>query len=212
TERSDPIAERIYASHDYAGLEAIASEFVRAANASIEGARFGVAAPVTDGRSSTTNLGWIGGSRDLARDLRLPRVALLNDLEASAHGLPWLRPDEFIVLQDGAPDAEGHAALIAAGTGLGEAGLYWDGRRHRPFATEGGHASFAPSGEVEIELLRHLIRRFEQVSRERVLSGPGLVNIYSFLRDSGRGEEPPWLADEIASGELAAVISTVALS
>jgi len=212
TERSDPIAEQIYASHDYPGLEAIASEFVRAANASITSACFGVAGPVKDGRSSTTNLAWIVDSRDLARDLRLPFVALLNDLEASAHGLPWLRPDEIIVLQEGAPDAAGHRALIAAGTGLGEAGLYWDGRRHRPFATEGGHASFAPSDEVEIDLLRHLIRRFDQVSWERVLSGPGLVNIYSFLRDSGRGEEPSWLADEISSGEPAAVISTVALA
>jgi len=212
TERSDPIAEQIYASHDYPGLEAIASEFVRAANASITSSCFGVAGPVKDGRSSTTNLAWIVDSRDLARDLRLPFVALLNDLEASAHGLPWLRPDEIVVLQEGAPDAAGHRALIAAGTGLGEAGLYWDGRRHRPFATEGGHASFAPSDEVEIDLLRHLIRRFEQVSWERVLSGPGLVNIYSFLRDSGRGEEPSWLADEISSGEPAAVISTVALA
>ncbi len=212
TERSDPIAEQIYASHDYPGLEAIASEFVREANASITSACFGVAGPVKDGRSSTTNLAWFVDSRDLARDLRLPFVALLNDLEASAHGLPWLRPDEIIVLQEGAPDAAGHRALIAAGTGLGEAGLYWDGRRHRPFATEGGHASFAPSDEVEIDLLRHLIRRFDQVSWERVLSGPGLVNIYSFLRDSGRGEEPSWLADEISSGEPAAVISTVALA
>src|SRR4029077_1724717 len=95
---------------------------------------------------------------------------------------------------EGAPDAAGHAALIAAGTGLGEAGVYWDGRRHHPVATEGGHASVAPSDEVEIELLRHLTRRFEKVSWERVLSGPGLVNIYSFLRDSGRGEEPSWIS------------------
>jgi len=211
-ERSYPIAEQIYASHDYPGLEAIASQFVRGANASITSACFGVAGPVKDGRSSTTNLAWIVDSRDLARDLRLSFVALLNDLEASAHGLPWLRPDEIVVLQEGAPDAAGHRALIAAGTGLGEAGLYWDGRRHRPFATEGEHASFAPSDEIEIDLLRHLIRRYEQVSWERVLSGPGLVNIYSFLRDSGRGEEPSWLADEISSGEPAAVISTVALA
>lgn len=212
TGRSDPIAERTYASHDYPGLEVIASEFVRATGASISRACFGVAGPVKHGRSSTTNLAWIVDSRVLARDLRLPSVALLNDLEATAYGLPWLRPDEIIVLQEGAPDAAGHAALIAAGTGLGEAGLYWDGRSHHPFATEGGHASFAPSDELEIDLLRHLLRSFERVSWERVLSGPGLVNIYSFLRDSGRGEEPSWLADEISSGEPAAVISTVALS
>jgi glucokinase len=210
--RSDPITERTYTSHDYPGLGVIAREFVRATGASIEQACFGVAGPVKDGRCTTTNLAWVVDSRDLARDLRLPRVALLNDLEASAYGLNALRGDEIVVLQNGSLDAAGHAALIAAGTGLGEAGLFWDGRRHRPFATEGGHAGFAPADEIQIELLRYLLRRFEPVSWERVLSGPGLVNIYSFLRDSGWGEEPPWLAEEISAGEPAAVISKAALS
>jgi glucokinase len=209
--RSDPISERTYTSRDYPGLEIIAVEFVRAAQASVERACFGVAGPVKDGRSTTTNLAWMVDSRNLARELRLPHVALLNDLEASAYGLEALRGDEIAVLKSGSPGASGHAALIAAGTGLGEAGLYWDGRRHRPFATEGGHAGFAPADEIQIELLRYLLRRFEQVSWERVLSGPGLVNIYSFLRDSGRGEEPPWLAEEISAGEPAAVISNAAL-
>ena len=210
--RSDPVSERTYGSQEYPGLDAIAREFVRAAGATIESACFGVAGPVKDGRSSTTNLAWVVDASDLARDLRLPRVALLNDLEASAFGLQALRPDEVVVMQEGSPGAAGNQALIAAGTGLGEAALYWDGRRHRVFATEGGHAGFAPADETQIELLRYLVRRFEPVSWERVLSGPGLVNIYSFLRDSGRGEEPSWLADEISAGEPAAVISAAALS
>ena len=210
--RSDPVSERTYSSQEYPGLEVIAREFVRATGAAIESACFGVAGPVKEGRSSTTNLAWVVDARNLARDLRLPRVALLNDLEASAFGLEALRTDEVVVLQEGIPGAAGNQALIAAGTGLGEAALYWDGRRHRVFATEGGHAGFAPADETQIELLRYLVRRFEPVSWERVLSGPGLVNIYAFLRDSGRGEEPSWLADEISAGEPAAVISAAALS
>src|SRR5881396_3393834 len=210
--RSDPVSERTYSSQEYPGLEVIAREFVRATGAAIESACFGVAGPVKEGRSSTTNLAWVVDARDLARDLRLPRVALLNDLEASAFGLEALRTDEVVVLQEGIPGAAGNQALIAAGTGLGEAALYWDGRRHRVFATEGGHAGFAPADETQIELLRYLVRRFEPVSWERVLSGPGLVNIYSFLRDTGRGEEPPSLTDEISAGEPAAVISNAALS
>src|SRR2546425_4459072 len=183
--RSDPVSERNYGSQEYPGLEVIAKEFVRATGATIESACFGVAGPVKDGRSSTTNLAWVVDARDLARDLRLPRVALLNDLEASAFGLPALRTDEVVVLQEGIPGAAGNQALIAAGTGLGEAALYWDGRRHRPFATEGGHAGFAPADETQIELLKYLLRPFEPGSRARVLSGPGLVNLYSFLRDTG---------------------------
>jgi glucokinase len=210
--RSDSLSERTYASQEYPGLEVIVREFVKAAGAAIESACFGVAGPVKDGRSSTTNLAWVVDARDLARDLRLSRVALLNDLEASAYGLQALRPDELIVLQEGASAAAGNQALIAAGTGLGEAALFWDGRRHRPFATEGGHAGFAPADEIQIELLRYLLTRFAPVSWERVLSGPGLVNVYSFLRDTGRGEEPRWLAQEISAGEPAAVISTTALA
>src|SRR2546426_236510 len=210
--RSDPVSERTYSSQEYPGLEVIAREFVRATGAAIESACFGVAGPVKEGRSSTTNLAWVVDARDLARDLRLPRVALLNDLEASAFGLEALRTDEVVVLQEGIPAAAGNQALIAAGTGLGEAALYWDGRRHRVFATEGGQAGFAPADETQIELLRYLVRRFEPVSWERVLSGPGLINIYSFLRDSGRGEEPSWLAGEGSAGEPPPGSSAPALS
>src|SRR3989442_875109 len=209
--RSDPVSERTYSSQEYPGLEVIAREFLRAAGAAIESACFGVAGPVKDGRSSTTNLAWVVDARDLARDLRLPRVALLNDLEASAFGLEALRSDEVVVLQEGIQGAAGNQALIAAGTGLGEAALYWDGRRHRVFATEGGHAGFAPADETQIELLRYLVRRFEPVSWERVLSGPGLVNIYSFLRDSGRGGGPPGLRRGISAGAPAPGHSTPAV-
>jgi len=121
--------------------------------------------------------------------LGLETVTLINDLEANAYGIAALEPQDFVVLNEGVPDAEGNAAVIAAGTGLGEAGLYWDGTQHLAFACEGGHTDLAPRNELEIELLRYLLTQFEHASYERVLSGPGLFNIYKFLRDTGRGEE-----------------------
>jgi glucokinase len=136
---------------------------------------------------------------------------LINDLEANAYGLSALTPNDFAVLQEGKPGRIGNAAVISAGTGLGEAGLYWDGEMHRPFASEGGHTTFAPRNVLEIHLLEYLWRRFEHVSWERVLSGPGLVNIYEFMRDTGRGEEPLWLAERMQAGDRSAVISEAAI-
>src|SRR5207249_11367260 len=111
----------------------------------------------------------------------------------------------------GAADAEGNIAVIAAGTGLGEAGAYWDGRRHHPVPSEGGHADFAPRNALEVELLSRLLGRFQRVSYERVLSGAGLLEVYKFLRDSGRGQEPDWLKKEMQEGDPAAAISKAAL-
>ncbi|HEX7124294.1 MAG TPA: glucokinase, partial [Thermodesulfobacteriota bacterium] len=112
----------------------------------------------------------------------------------------------------GVRGAGGNQAIIAAGTGLGETGLYWDGSKHHPFATEGGHADFAPRDELEIELLRYLLRELDRVSVERVVSGPGLYRIYRFLRDTGRGEEPVWLAEALRRGDPPRVVSEAALA
>ena len=144
--------------------------------------------------------------------LRLRSVGLLNDLEAHAYGIALLAPEDFMTLNQGAADASGNAAVIAAGTGLGEAGLYWNGQQHLPFAGEGGHTSFAPSDPLQIELLRFLSQEFGHVSWERVLSGPGLYNIYRFLRDTGRGEEPDWLTEKMQQHDPSAVISQTALA
>lgn len=139
------------------------------------------------------------------------------DLEAIAYGVAAIGAigavgdDAFVTLNPGRSDGTGNAAVIAAGTGLGEAGLYWDGRVHRPFASEGGHASFAPRDDIEIGLLRFLLAEHGHVSWERVLSGPGLHNIYRFLRDVRRGDEPTWLADRIRDQDPAAVIAECAL-
>jgi glucokinase len=178
----------------------------------IDAACFGVAGPVRHGRSDTTNLPWDVDARELARALHIRSVGLLNDLEAHAYGIALLAPADFVTLNQGAPDASGNAAVIAAGTGLGEAGLYWDGQQYLPFAGEGGHASFAPSDPLQIELLRFLCHEFGHVSWERVLSGPGLHNIYRFLRDTGRGEEPDWLSHKMQQDDPSAVISQAALA
>jgi glucokinase len=147
----------------------------------------------------------------LARELGLERAGLINDLEANAWGIALLEARDVAVLQGGAPDASGNAAIISAGTGLGEAGLYWDGKEHRPFATEGGHTDFAPRNRLESELLEYLLKQFQRVSYERVVSGPGLLNIYRFLRDGGRAEEPPWLAEAMRQEDPPAVIAQAAL-
>ncbi len=139
----------------------------------------------------------------------------MNDLEALGFAIDLLRPQEICELQAGAPGAQGNRAVIAAGTGLGEAGLYWDGATHRPFATEGGHADFAPQDELEIALLRYLRKGHEHVSWERVVSGPGLVHLYRFLlewQSAREGEErqerqePPGMAERMRSDDPAAVV------
>jgi len=205
-----PTVERTYRSREHRGLREIIGIFLAEHRYVIEHASFGIAGPVINGRVKTPNLPWVVDARDLAQELGLEATGLLNDLEANAYGVAALRPEDLAVLNEGAFDVTGNAAVISAGTGLGEAGLYWDGLRHRPFAAEGGHADFAPRNETEIALLRYLLRFYEHVSYERVLSGPGLQNIYAFLRDTGRATESQAIAEQMRSADPAAVISGAA--
>jgi glucokinase len=207
-----PVAEQTFPSAAYASLDAIVTEFLARHRLVVAQAGFGVAGPVIDGRVEVTNLPWVVDAARLARVVGIPAVALLNDLEAMAWGVAALGPADFQTLNAGAAGATGNAAVIAAGTGLGMAGLYWDGAAHRPFACEGGHGDFPPRNALEVELLRYLLARYEHVSYERILSGPGLVNVYEFLRDTGRGEEPAGLAEAMLRGDPAAVIAEVALA
>jgi len=203
--------DRTYPSREHAGLEVIVRRFLDETGVRVAAACFGVAGPVKNGRCVATNLPWVVDAADLTRDLGA-RAWVINDLEATAWGLAALLPNEVAELSPGAQDAAGNIAVVAAGTGLGEAGMYWDGKRHHPFATEGGHANFAPDDDLEDELLTWLRKRIGgQVSWERVVSGPGLVSVYEFLRDSGRGEEPTWLADALRQGDPGATISSLAL-
>ncbi len=198
--------KKTFSSKQYPGLEPVLEEFLVDQQASIGRACFGIAGPVVDGQVKTPNLPWVVDAAKIARRLKLDTVTLLNDLEAGAYGIFTLGPQELFTLNDGEGGQRGNKVLIAAGTGLGEATLFDDGRDYHPSASEGGHGDFAPSDETQIDLLRHLIQKFGHVSYERVVSGPGIKNIYDFLRDSGRFEEPDWLTQKIAAAEDASVI------
>jgi glucokinase len=209
--QTKPVLIRKYPSRDYDSLDAIVRFFVGEEKMPIDGACFGVAGPVKHGRSETSNLAWVVDSRQLASELSLESVQLLNDLEASAYGIVLVEPQDIVVLNEGVPVEMSIAALISAGTGLGEAGLHWEGGYYRPFPSEGGHADFAPRNELETELLLNLLKQYDHVSYERVLSGPGLYNIYKFLRDTGRGDEPAWLTDKMGQEDPSSVITQAAL-
>ena len=210
--RPKVVAQQTFPSREHAGLEEIVGQFISHHALRVRHAAFGVAGPVRNGRCEATNLPWVVDAATLAAELGIRDVWVINDLEASAYGIAALAPTDLVTISSGAADAAGNAAIIAAGTGLGEAGLYWDGRTHHPFATEGGHANFGAGDAVEAELLHWLSAQFGHVSWERLVSGPGLLNIYRFLRDTGRGEEPAWLAEEMRAEDPAAVISRAAQS
>jgi glucokinase len=206
------VVEKIYMSQQETGLPDIISNFVKSEGIPVHSACFGVAGPVRGGRSKISNLAWTIDSAELATMLKLKSVGLINDLEAFAYGIDGLESRDFVTLSAGSEDAIGNRAVISARTGLGVAGLYWDGFRHHPFACEGGHSSFSPSNEMEIELLQYLHKKYGRVSCERVLSGPGIKNIYDFLRDTKKAEEPGWLKDQLAtSHDAPALISQLAL-
>src|SRR5262249_13917813 len=205
------VVERSYPSREHAGLREIVSRFVAEHRPDIQQASFGMAGRGVAGRVKTPNLPWVIDAQDLADELGLAATGLLNDLEANAYGVAALAASDLVTLNAGALGAAGNAAVIAAGTGLGEAGLYWDGKRHRPFAAEGGHADFAPRNALEIELLRYLLHTHEHVSYERVLSGPGLHNIYKFLRDTGNAKECAAVLEDMRSRDPSAVISKAPL-
>ena len=186
----EPLALQVYASREHAGLDEMVADFVAEHPAEVRHACFGVAGPVRGGRCvDTTNLAWPVDGSALARTVGLDRVSLLNDLEANARGLAALGPADFAVVNEGDPNASGNAAVVSAGTGLGQAGLYWDGDRYHVFATEGGHADFAPRNPLEEGLRRHLADEHGHVSYERVCSGIGLVNVYRYLRGTGGNPE-----------------------
>lgn len=181
----EPAALEIYASRDHDGLESMLRAFLAAHPAEVTRAAFGVAGPVHAGRAQTTNLPWPVDAAGVAAALGLDRVGLVNDLVANAYGIAELGADDLAVLNAGDPRAGGNAAVISAGTGLGEAGLYWDGRRHHVLASEGGHTDFAPMNDAEAALRVHLAAKHGHVSYERVCSGMGLVAIHEFLGGSG---------------------------
>jgi glucokinase len=206
------VVEKTYPSQQHRGLSEILSLFIKSEGIPVHSACFGVAGPVRGGKCKISNLEWTVDSEELAAQLKLASVGLINDLEAYAHGVDALESKDFVTLSAGVDDAEGNRVVISARTGLGIAGLYWDGFRHHPFACEGGHTDFAPRNDLEMELARHLRGKYQHVSCERILSGPGIKNIYDFLRDTKKAEEPAWLEEQMREAkDPPALIAQLAL-
>jgi glucokinase len=200
-----------YAAKDYSGLEEIVRVFLSAEK--VTAACFGVPGPVRNGRLRLTNLPWTLDSNELATNLGITHVFLINDLEANGYGVAELAADQIHTLSEGDASQIGNRALIAAGTGLGEGLLIWNGHSHVPYPSEGGHADYAPRNEDEIDLLRFLKQKYSgRISYERVISGQGLTNIYSFLREVRGMEEPAWLAKRIVAEDPNAVITELAMA
>jgi glucokinase len=205
------VSEGVFPSRGHRGLDEIVTQFVETEHQRPDSACFGVAGPVRNGRVEASNLAWIVDAKRLANELKVERAVLINDVEANAWGIGALAAEDVVSLNKVKGNPVGNQAVIAAGTGLGEAGMYWDGKQHHVFASEGGHTDFAPRNELEIELLRYLLARYTHVSYERIVSGPGLVNVFHFLRDTGRGQEPQWLREEMTTSDPAAAISKAAI-
>src|ERR1700726_4741437 len=201
-----------YVSQQHDGLSGVLADFIKSEGIPVHSGSLGVAGPVRAGRSKISNLPWTIDAREVAKQLKLTSVGLLNDLEAYAYGIDGLETKDFIPLSEGAEEAEGNRAVISAKTGLGMAGLYWEGFPHHPFACEGGHADFAPRNDLQMELLAYLQKKYGRISCERILSGPGIKNIYDFLRDAHKAEEPEWLRTAMsAAPDPPALISQMAL-
>jgi glucokinase len=206
------LSERVFPSREHSELGEIVNQFLKDSGTRPEVACFGIAGPVRNGRVETSNLPWVVEQSQLAAEIHLPATLLINDLEANAWGIGALSEADLVPLNRPSGPAIGNQAVIAPGTGLGEAGMFWDGTRHQVFACEGGHTDFAPQNELQIELLRFLKARYGHVSYERIVSGPGLVNVYEFLGDSGYGKASPELAAALAKDDPAAAISGAALA
>jgi glucokinase len=234
--RVDPIREDTVWTADYESFEEVLTEFLEepagtesdsdelseddddsstkasSPQSPLTGACFGVPGPVLNNTCRTTNIPWTIEGDKLAESLHIPQVRLLNDLEATAYGLPFLEPDEIEDLNSNAPSPppDGTRALLAAGTGLGESLIVWTGKDYQICPSEGGHADFAPNNDLEIELLRYLRTSYLHVSYERVLSGPGLHLIYQFLRDTQKNE-PTWFSEKLPTGDPATLIAEAGL-
>jgi glucokinase len=203
-----PVRETSLQSRQFDSLEAAIQRFLEGGpRQAVDAACLGVAGPVVEGRCVATNLPWIIDEQILSRAIPAAKVRLLNDLEAAGHGVLVLPANELRSLQAGVPK-RGSMAIIAAGTGLGEAMIVREGERRVVIATEGGHTDFAPRGDLEEDLLKYLRKEFGRVSVERILAGPGFFNLYRFLRDTGWAKESPEVADKVRSGDPAAVITS----
>lgn len=197
TDTLQPVVEKTFQNRNYDSLEAIIFEFMRENPKAITSASFGVAGPVVKGRANITNLPWVIDQEAIQKAFDFPQVHLLNDLESIASAVPHLTGEDIITLNEGTVEPEGAIAVIAPGTGLGEAFLVWDGDMYQAHPSEGGHVSFGPTNPDQVNLLVHMLEKFEHVSVERVCSGSGIPNIYACVKDHGKFPEPEWLQNAL---------------
>jgi len=208
-----PVRDHKFPASQFASLDDVVKAFLTdpEEKKQIVAATFGCPGPVKDGKLKLTNLPWTLDARLLSKTLGIEHIFLINDLEANGFGIPELAPESLFLLHAGDPGAVGNQGLIAAGTGLGEALLIWDGKKHRPIPSEGGHCDFAARNVREIALLNYLHRTLNgRVSFERVVSGLGIKNVYAFLRDVEKLDEPAWLKQRLAAEDPNAVIGQCA--
>ena len=204
------LKEQSFPTKTYKSVVEIVRKFYKGDSPSIDGICLGVAGPVTQGRVHGTNFPWAIDSEEIGRELHIRSVSLINDMEANAYGLAALQEKDFDTLKYG-PNIPGNATLISPGTGLGEAGLFWDGSHYHPFATEGGHCDFSPRNDSDVEIWQYLQQKYGHVSWERLISGPGIYDIYLLLRRISGEIEAQWLKNQIAQGDSSAVITKTAL-
>lgn len=197
----ETLADQVFSSTSYPNLEVIVQEFLAQVQMPVERAVFGVAGPVSHHQATITNLPWVIRESRLQEVIGIGSVSLMNDLQAIAYAVPFLGSDDLATLNDGDPTPRGPIAVIAPGTGLGEAYLTWDGTRYLAHASEGGHADFAPTDALQMGLLRYMLQQYDHVSYEKVCSGLGIRNLYSYLKDIGYAGEPPWLASQLLAAK-----------
>ena len=202
------LVEQTYPSREYDSLDTIVGQFLQQLDKRPDCAGFGIAGPVEGRYCKTTNLPWNIDADAMQARLGISRIILMNDLEATAWGTDALDNQDFCSLQAGDPNALGNRMVIAAGTGLGQAGIYWNGQSYYPFGTEGGHSDFAPRNHLEYKLHDWLKQEYGHVSWERAVSGPGLVNIYRFLLTHRGIKQPTHITEAMESEDPAAVIAT----
>lgn len=208
-----PLAEAVFASAHYDTLESIVHEFLGQAGISVRRAAFGIAGPVLSGHATCTNLPWVIRESRLQEVLGVESVSLLNDLQAIAYSVPFLRPEDVQLLKSGEAEPGGVIAIVAPGTGLGEAYITWHGGHHHAHASEGGHTDFGPTDAVQLRMLHYLLDHMDHVSYERVCSGKGLPNVYNYFKDTGFAPEPAWLTQQLVTArDPTPVIAQAALN
>lgn len=213
TNHLELLRNKRYPSGEFDGLAPIVKKFLEKGDeGETHAACFGIPGPVSNNKAQPTNLKWAVDGDELEKKLKIPSVSLLNDLAANAYGIAELEEKDFFTLQGGLRNSVGNRCVVSPGTGLGEAGLFWDGKKHRVWASEGGHTDFAPRSEIEVKLLAYLQTRFGHVSNERVICGTGLTNIYAFLRDTGYAKQSVKVTDEMKVDDIAKVITKYAES